>query len=140
MRAEPITALPRPEDTATVPTWGDEMWAWAADSAVITTATALTAALAQLAADTRQRAEALAARIWGEAPDGHTPTCFIDNLDLAVTLLRQLADMATAGDLYQRDDWFERLLAQHTGTTALDSADPEDSELVDQLIAEYAAA
>ncbi len=96
--------------------------------------TDLTADLAQLATDVQTRAADLADRIRAATPDRHVPTCFIDNLDLAVTVLTQLADMAKAGDLYLRADWFDHMLAQRTEPAYLDEADPDTNT------AEYATA
>ncbi len=86
---------------------------------------ALAADLAQFAADTRQRAEHLAARIWANSPDGHLPNAYISYLTLTGDMLTDAARHIGRDGRYVTAD--------------LDTADPY-SALVDQLLAEYATA
>ncbi len=93
--------------------------------------TVLTAELAQFAADVQKQAADLADQIRQACPAGHLTNEHVGYLTLAGNLL------AVAVDETVRDGLHIRLAPEPTD---LDTADPEDSRRVDELLRQYAAA
>ncbi len=95
--------------------------------------TNLTADLAQFAADVQARAAALVDRATRNVPAGHITHDDLRHLTCAADLTADAARRIGRDGMY-------RPLDEEPVTAYLDTADPEDTARIDQLLAEYATA